>query len=79
MRTYQRMVISKHNKDVSYPHNFLVYDTNACTLAVGETGVRYTDLPRIILGQMTGNESSLDAPSSLSTIRSLGGVSSSPT
>lgn len=75
MRTYQRMVICKGGDNVAYPHNFLIYDPKTRIIKIGETGIRYNSLSP---GQMTSEETLTDAPSSLSTIRSLGGVSSSP-
>lgn len=75
MRTYQRIALSHGRPDVSYPHNFVVVETNM--IKIGETNIRCAQLLPVIL-MADDLDPSSDAPSSLSTIRSLGGVSSSP-
>lgn len=78
MRTYQRIAISRGRPDVAYPHNFVVIDMQTNMIKIGETNIKNAHLLPVVL-LADDLDSSSDAPSSLSTIRSLGGDSSSPT
>ena len=49
MRTYQRLVIAKGSTNISFPHNFLVYNETTHAIKISETGIRYDDIGNIAL------------------------------